>query len=186
MLVYRRRRITFASKKSNVRSNLQFNAHLDKLTLRARISLIGRDGVVSEISTNAAGDLATDAGNGVYGPTFPYPFALNFPATTGLSGIAVGDQKFPLQDSLFVIPTLSSIEPGLAEYNILDPAHVFTFNITAAVSDADLVCHCARVPNYLLKIHLFVYLASHFPTARHLESHFRDSCSATWEHESED
>ena len=29
---------------------------------------------------------------------------------------------------------MSSIEPGLAEYNILDPAHVFTINITAAVS----------------------------------------------------
>lgn len=78
------------------------------------------------------GNLATDTGNGIYGPTFPYPFTLNFPATTGLSGIAVDGQKFPLQDSLFVVPTLSSIEPGLAEYNILDPVHVFTFNITAA------------------------------------------------------
>ncbi|CAF9932560.1 hypothetical protein IMSHALPRED_008917 [Imshaugia aleurites] len=97
------------------------------------VSLIARNGLVSSITTNAVGDLTTDTGNGVYGPTFQYPFTLDFPATTGLSGIAVGGQEFPLQDSLFVAPTLSSIEPGLAEYNILDPTHLFTFNITAAL-----------------------------------------------------
>ena len=82
------------------------------------------------------GDLTQDTGNGVYGPVFQYPFTLTFPATTGVSGIAVDSQTFPLQDSLFVVPTLSSIEPGLAEYNILDPTHLFTFNVTAAVSNA--------------------------------------------------
>ena len=107
-----------------------------------------REGAVSEISTNAAGDLTTDTGNGIYGPTFQYPFTLNFPASTGLSGIAVGDQKFPLQDSLFVIPTLSSIEPGLAEFNFADPAHLFTLNITAAVSFAiPLSQHISVIPS---------------------------------------
>ena len=115
---------------------LSFSAiHSDKLTYRIRVSLIDRNGLVSGISTDAKGNLATDAGNGIYGPTYPYPFTLNFPATIGLSGIAVSGQNFPLQDSLFVVPTMSSIEPGLAEYNIQDPAHVFTINITAAVSD---------------------------------------------------
>ena len=108
--------------------------HADKLTYRTRVSLIDRNGLVTGSSTDAKGNLTTDAGNGIYGPTYPYPFTLNFPATIGLSGIAVGGQKFPLQDSLFVVPTMSSIEPGLAQYNILDPAHVFTINITAAVS----------------------------------------------------
>lgn len=105
------------------------------MTFRSRVSLIDRSGAVSQTSTNAVGKLDTDIGNTIYGPTFPYPFTLDFPSTTGLSGIAVGDEKFPLQDSLFVIPTLSSIEPGLAEYNITDPTHLFTFNITAAVSN---------------------------------------------------
>ncbi|KAM0799909.1 heme peroxidase [Usnea florida] len=97
------------------------------------VSLIDRNGLVTGSSTDAKGNLATDAGNGIYGPIYPYPFTLNFPATIGLSGIAVGGQKFPLQDSLFVVPTMSSIEPGLAQYNIEDPAHVFTINITAAL-----------------------------------------------------
>ena len=120
--------------------------YLDKLTRRNRVSLIDRNGLISEISTNAEGNLATDTGNGVYGPTFPYPFTLTFPAATGLSGVAVGAQRFPLQDSLFVIPTLSSIEPGLAQYNILDPAHDFTFNITAAVSHPPLFSNSSPYP----------------------------------------
>ena len=115
-------------------------AHPDKPTSRFRVTLIDRNGAVSQISTNAVGELTTDTGNGIYGPTFPYPFTLDFPATTGLSGVTVDDENFPLQDSLFVIPTLSSASPGLAEYNILDPAHIFTFNITAAVSNGYLPC----------------------------------------------
>lgn len=108
------------------------------------------------------GNLATDTGNGVYGPTFPYPFTLTFPATTGVSGIAVDGQKFPLQDSLFVVPTLSSIEPGLAEYNILDPVHLFTFNVTAAVSNPYLPYQQdSKVCATSLINRLSIYLASH-------------------------
>ena len=121
------------------------------------------------------------------GKYIEYPFTLDFPATTGLSGIAVGGQEFPLQDSLFVAPTLSSIEPGLAEYNILDPTHLFTFNITAAVSD--LISCASRLKRYarpLLKLRLSDYVAPLFPPARHPESHLRDSRSATREYEPED
>ena len=75
-----------------------------------------------------------DQTNGVYGPTFHYPFSISFLGSSGLSGMQVGTEQFPLQDSLFIVPILSSISPGLADYNILDPTHEFTFNITAAVS----------------------------------------------------
>lgn len=99
-----------------------------------KVSLIDRTGHVTRTTTtDAIGNLATDIGNGVYGPTFRYPFSLTFPATTGLAGISVNGQRFPLQDSLFVVPALSSVEPGLADYNILDPTHAFTFNVTTAL-----------------------------------------------------
>ena len=97
------------------------------------VTVIDRDGSVSENSVKVTTDYK-DFSNGVYGPTFHYPFTISFPGSSGLSGVEVGDQRFPLQDSLFVVPTLSSVSPGLAAFNITDPAHEFTFNITAAVS----------------------------------------------------
>ena len=98
-----------------------------------KVTVIDRNGHLSESSVNAITDLV-DNGNGVYGPTFHYPFTVSFAGSSGLSGIEAGTQKLPLQDSLFVVPALSSVSPGLATYNILDPTHEFTFNITAAVS----------------------------------------------------
>ena len=95
--------------------------------------VIDRSGRISRATTKAMTD-HVDNSNGIYGPTFHYPFTISFPGTTGLSGIDVDGERLPLQDSLFVVPNLSSISPGLATYNILDPAHEFTFNITAAVS----------------------------------------------------
>ena len=97
------------------------------------VTVIDRNRRPSETSVKVTTD-HVDNGNGIYGPTYHYPFTVLFAGSSGLSGIEVGDQHFPLQDSLFVAPTLSSISPGLATYNILDPAHEFTFNITAAVS----------------------------------------------------
>lgn len=105
------------------------------------VTVIGRNGRLSQASVKATTD-HEDIGNGIYGPTYQYPFSVKFPGSTGLSGIQVDDQRFPLQDSLFVIPTLSSIDPGLATYNILDPAHDFTFNITTVVSP----CFSSRHP----------------------------------------
>ena len=98
-----------------------------------KVTVIDRNGDVSETSVNAITN-HIDAGNGIYGPTFQYPFTVTFAGSSGLSGIEVDTQRFPLQDSLFVVPTLSSVSPGLATYNIGDPTHEFTFNITAAVS----------------------------------------------------
>jgi Peroxidase len=104
------------------------------------ITLIDRKQRLSQTSVEATTD-HKEHSNGVYGPTFHYPFTMSFAGSSGLSGIKIGAQPFQLQDSLFVVPTLSSISPGLAAYNILDPAHEFTFNITAAVS---LMIHLFR------------------------------------------
>lgn len=97
------------------------------------VTVIDRNGRLTGTSVIATTD-HVDNSNGVYGPTFHYPFTLSFSGSSGLSGIKVGSQRFQLQDSLFVVPTLSSISPGLATYVITDPVHEFTFNITAAVS----------------------------------------------------
>ena len=104
------------------------------------LSLIVIDGNqrLTNTSTQAITD-RVDLSNHAYGPTFHYPFSVSFAGGSGLSGIQVSgiEQQFPLQDSLFVVPTLSSITPGFDKYNILDPLHEFTFNITAAVSFFD-------------------------------------------------
>jgi hypothetical protein len=97
------------------------------------ITVIDRNRHLSQTSVKATTD-HTDHSNGIYGSTFHYPFTISFVGSSGLSGIEVGDQRFELQDSLFVVPTLSSVSPGLAAFKLLDPAHEFTFNITAAVS----------------------------------------------------
>ncbi|KAL2042394.1 hypothetical protein N7G274_004885 [Stereocaulon virgatum] len=51
---------------------------------------------------------------------------------SGPGGLAVFGERFLLQDTPFVVPALSSIIPGLASFKILDPAKVWTFNVTAA------------------------------------------------------
>ena len=97
------------------------------------VTVIDRSRRLSTNSVQATTD-HKDMSNGIYGPTFFYPFAISFPGSSGLSGIDVEGKRFPLQDSLFVVPGLSSISPGLADFNIVAPAHEFAFNITAAVS----------------------------------------------------
>ena len=97
------------------------------------VTVMDRNRRPSQTNVKATTD-HIDHSNGIYGSTFHYPFTISFAGSSGLSGMEVGAQQFQLQDSLFVVPTLSSISPGLATYNILDPAHEFTFNITAAVS----------------------------------------------------
>ena len=97
------------------------------------ITVVDRKRRLSRTSVKATTD-NTDHSNGIYGPTFHYPFTISFEGSSGLSGIEVGDQRFPLQDSLFVVPTMSSASPGLAAFQLFGPAQEFTFNITAAVS----------------------------------------------------
>ena len=106
------------------------------------VTVVDRNRRLSTNSVKATTD-HKDMTNGIYGPTFFYPFAVSFPGSSGLSGIDVEGQRFPLQDSLFVVPSLSSISPGLAAFNIIAPAHEFTFNITAAVST---IPHFASYP----------------------------------------
>ena len=107
---------------------------------------------LTNTSTQATTD-HVDLSNRAYGPTFHYPFSVSFAGSSGLSGIQVSgiEQQFPLQDSLFVVPTLSSITPGFDKYNVHDPSHEFTFNITAAVSLSD----CFWIPSlsFVMKKH---------------------------------
>ena len=98
-----------------------------------KVTVIDREGHLTGTSVDAITD-NVDNGNGIYGPTFHYPFSVSFAGSSGLSGIEASAQNMQLQDSLFVVPALSSVSPGLATYNIFDPTHEFTFNFTAAVS----------------------------------------------------
>lgn len=98
------------------------------------VTVIDQNQRVSANSVEATTD-RKDFSNGVYGPTFHYPFTISFPGSSGLSGIKVGNQPFPLQDSLFVVPKMSSVSPGRSAFNLTSPiAKDTTFNITAAVS----------------------------------------------------
>lgn len=100
-----------------------------------RVSVVDRNGKPSTVSTKAETDLTTDTGTGIFGPTHSYPFTVNFSSSTGLSGIEIANQRFSLQDSVFVNSPLSSISPGLSAVSnpTLAVVQTWTFNITAAV-----------------------------------------------------
>ena len=72
------------------------------------------------------------AGTSIFGPTRFYPFTIGFSSDIGLSGLQVFGQNLPMQDSMFVVPKLSSITPPLAEVNADTTG--FAINITVAVS----------------------------------------------------
>ena len=121
-----------------------------------------------------------DHGIGIYGSTFHYPFTLSFAGSSGLSALQVNDQRFQLQDTLFIIPTLCSISPGLATYNIIDPSHEFTFNITAAVS---LTSYSKIFADpYLI---LCNSLAPNIQSSSHIERNHRPTSPSAGEHEPE-
>ena len=144
------------------------------------VTIVDRDHRPTRNSVQAIND-HLDHSNGIYGPTFHYPFTISFAGSSGLSGIRVGDQNFQLQDSLFVVPTMSSIDPGLATFNIIDPTHEITFNITAAVS-LDITFRC-----YLC---IFLtgpnYSAPNFQPSTNIERNYCNPGTPTWEHKSED
>ncbi|ERF76415.1 hypothetical protein EPUS_06973 [Endocarpon pusillum Z07020] len=100
------------------------------------ITVVDRMRRLSRTSVEATTD-NTDRSNGIYGPTFHYPFTISFEGSSGLSGIEVGDQRFPLQDSLFVVPALSSVSLGRAAFQLFGPAQELTFNITAALRSSN-------------------------------------------------
>ncbi|MCJ1225724.1 hypothetical protein MMC12_002373 [Toensbergia leucococca] len=99
------------------------------------VSLIGRNGKASKTSVKATTNLAKDTGTGIWGPTYSYPFILNFPATTGVSGLTVSGQTFSFQDSMFVVPALSSVSPSPPAFSTspaLSIVQTYTANTTVA------------------------------------------------------
>ena len=98
------------------------------------VKLVGRNGQVTSTQVTATKS-ASDTGTGLYGPTYQYKFQLKFPATTGVSGIQVGTTKFPLQDTMFVVPGLSSITPkppAFAPSPALEVKANYAANLTVA------------------------------------------------------
>ena len=75
----------------------------------------------------------------------------------------------------------------MAEYNILDPAHEFTFNITAAVSIAYRLYQPIPEDCTIVLMHAYPSdLAPHLQPAFQFESHLRDPRPTTRQHEPED
>lgn len=96
--------------------------------------MIGRSGTSATNNVEATSG-ATDVGTSAFGPTRFYAFTLGVPASKGLSGISVLDQEFPLQDTLFVEYSRSSISPGQSTFATSFLKKVaWTVKITAAVS----------------------------------------------------
>ena len=99
------------------------------------VTLVGRNGKVTTTSATATKS-TTDTGSGIYGPTNSYQFQLSFSATTGVSGIQAGGTTFPLQDTMFVIPSLSSYSPTPPAFQptpAMGVTATYTANITVAV-----------------------------------------------------
>ena len=104
-----------------------------------KVVLVGRNGKATTTSATAIKS-GTDTGTGIYGPTNSYQFQLTFPATTGVSGIQVGSTTFPLQDTMFVVPGLSSVSPTPPAFQpttAMDATATYSANITVAVRSSN-------------------------------------------------
>ncbi|MCJ1460186.1 hypothetical protein MMC28_010565 [Mycoblastus sanguinarius] len=98
------------------------------------ITLVGRSGQTTTTSVTATKS-ASDTGTGIWGPTNSYSFTLNFPATTGLSGLTVSGKTFEFQDTMFVVPSLSSVSPAppaFAPSPSLNTVTTYSVNTTVA------------------------------------------------------
>ena len=98
------------------------------------VTLIDRTGKTTTTTATAARS-AADTGSGLWGPTRQYPFTLSFPASVGLSGISVSGQTFQLQDTMFVIPKLSSFSPSPPAFSPtsnLNTVSTYSVNMTVA------------------------------------------------------
>lgn len=76
----------------------------------SRVSLIGlyrNPNATNQVE--AKSDPVTDVGTTIFGQSRYYDLSLEFPGSTGLSGIGILNKKFQLQDSLFVAYTLVNI-----------------------------------------------------------------------------
>lgn len=96
----------------------------------------------------------TDQSGGIYGPTYHYFFDASFPGKGGLSGIEVDKKRFPLQDDIFVVKSLSSISPGFANFAPATVPRDYAFNITVAVSTTPNQIPCLTRPSFESTDHL--------------------------------
>ena len=96
------------------------------------ITLIDRSGHPSKRVLGTTNSTLT--GNSIFGPTTFYSFSIEFSSSVGLAGLEVGGQILEMQDGMFIVPSLSSVSPGLSGVSPLDSSQAFTINITTAVS----------------------------------------------------
>ena len=96
-----------------------------------RVFHIGLDTEPSTFVLGATNSTLT--GTSMFGNTTFYAFSINFPSSVALSGLRVQGYNLPFQDSMFVVPSLSSISPGFSELSVIAP-ETYTINITTAVS----------------------------------------------------
>ena len=104
------------------------------------IALISRAGSTTSTTTTATVSGA-DTGTGIWGPTHSYSFKLSFPASTGLSGVTANGQTFSFQDTMFVVPALSSVTPTPPPFTTgpsMNTVATYTANLTVAVSYSTL------------------------------------------------
>ena len=100
-----------------------------------KVALVNRAGKTTT-TTTTANAAAGDSGTGLFGKTTSYSFTLAFSATVGLSGITANGQKFALQDTMFIVPTLSSYSPTPPPFTLnaaaLAATATYTVNTTVA------------------------------------------------------
>jgi len=98
------------------------------------ITLINRAGTTTT-TTVTAPISSKDTGTGIWGPTHSYTFTLSFPAKVGVSGVSANGQTFQLQDTMFVVPSLSSISPPPMTFSTttaMNTVSSFSVNTTVA------------------------------------------------------
>ncbi|KAL6719987.1 hypothetical protein ACLMJK_001908 [Lecanora helva] len=98
------------------------------------IALVNRAGTTTSTTTTATVS-GQDMGTGILGPTHSYTFSLKFPASVGLSGVTAGGQTFNFQDSMFVVPAMSSISPKPPAFSTgpgMSTVTAYTANLTVA------------------------------------------------------
>ena len=100
------------------------------------VQLVGRNGQVGTQSATATRSSA-DTGTGLYGATYNYKFSITTTSATGVSGIQVLGTKYALQDTMFVVPGLSSFSPPPPAFSFtpaMNNQAAYTANVTVAVS----------------------------------------------------
>lgn len=99
------------------------------------IGLVNRAGKTTSTTTKATAS-TSDTGSGIWGPTNSFQFTLSFSSSDGLSGITANGQTFKFQDTMFVIPTMSSVSPKPPTFstngNAMSASATYSINTTVA------------------------------------------------------